>query len=240
MSPKGPVLTSHRLIRAIIYTNIAFFLISLVIGWDKGTMNLNPFTALQPSNESLFFLGASGTIPIDRYQVWWSLLTANWLHGGLLHIVFNMIAFSQLAPLVTREYGPYRMFIIYTITGTAGFYISYLAGIRFTIGASGAVCGLIGAALYFGKSRGGMWGQAIYKHTMGWILGLALFGLLVPGINNWGHGGGLLAGIFTGWLLGYNDRVREHLIHKVAGIAFMGITIAVLCFSVVMGIILSL
>ena len=71
-----------------------------------------------------------------------------------------------------------------------------------TIGASAALCGLIGAALYYGKSRGGTFGQAIYKHTSGWVIGLFFIGLM-PGINNWGHGGGLVAGIGTGYLFSY-------------------------------------
>ena len=59
-----------------------------------------------------------------------------------------------------------------TFSGVFGFFVSYLAGVTFTIGASAAVCGLIGAALYFGKSRGGIYGQTIYRQIGGWAIGI--------------------------------------------------------------------
>ena len=147
-----------------------------------------------------------------------------------------MMAFKQLAPFIIREYGTYRMAIIYTVGGVLGFAVSYLAGVMFTIGASAAVCSLIGAALYYGKSRGGPYGQAIYRQVGGWVLALFLFGFLVPGINNWGHGGGIVAGALLGFLLGYQERVKERFFHKtIAGICVI-LTVAVLGWAVVSGI----
>ena len=92
-----------------------------------------------------------------------------------------------------------------------------------TIGASAAVCALIGAALYYGKSRGGRYGQAIYRQVIGWVVGLFAFGLIVPGINNWGHGGGILGGILIGYLLGYHEKRQPRAYHKlIAGICHGG------------------
>jgi rhomboid protease GluP len=163
-------------------------------------------------------------------------VSANYLHGGILHILFNMLAFRQIARLVLQEYGAYRMLILYTLSGVAGFLVSYLAGVRFTIGASAAVCGLIGATLYYGKSRGGVYGQAIFRQIGGWALGLFLFGLLVPGINNWGHGGGIFTGVILGFLLGYQERVRESLFHKILAGVCVGLTLLILGWAVVSGI----
>ena len=143
----------EKFIKNIIYVNIGIYLISLLLNPLASSLSINPLTFLSPSDTSLLLMGATGTIPIDRYHRWWTVLSANYLHGGILHIFFNMMAFRQLAPLVIREYGVHRMFSIYTIGGIAGFGVSYLAGVRFTIGASAAVCALIGAILYFGKSR---------------------------------------------------------------------------------------
>jgi len=66
-------------------------------------------------------LGATGTIPIDALNRWWTLISANYLHGNILHIFFNMFAFKQIAPLVVQEYGVYRMFVLYTLGGAIGF-----------------------------------------------------------------------------------------------------------------------
>jgi len=147
-----------------------------------------------------------------------------------------MVAFRQIAHLVLQEYGTYRMLILYTFSGITGFLVSYLAGVSFTIGASAAVCGLIGATLYYGKSRGGVYGQTIFRQIGGWALGLFLFGLLVPGVNNWGHGGGICAGVILGFLLGYQERAREGLFHKILAGVCVALTVLILAWAVVSGI----
>lgn len=124
------------------------------------------------------------------------------------------------------------MFVIYTMGGIIGFWISYLAGVAFTIGASASVCGLVGAVLYYGKSRGGIYGRNLYRQIAAWVVVLFIFGLLVPGINNWGHGGGILAGIVLGYLLGYQEKRRESYLHKaLAGVCLVG-TLLVLVWAV--------
>jgi len=155
-------------------------------------------------------LGATGTYPIDHFGRYWTLISASYLHGGILHIIFNLMALKQIAPWASNEYGASRMFSIYTLGGVLGYVVSYLAGVPFTIGASAAVCSLIGALLYYGKSRGGAYGSSVYREVSGWVISLFIFGLIFPGINNWAHGGGIIGGIIVGALLGYNERRREN------------------------------
>jgi len=227
---------ADQLIKAIVFLNLGMYVISLLFyPWSSG-FSLNPLSLFSPSNKSLLVLGATGTIPIDRFHRWWSLVTANYLHGGIFHILFNMIALRQIAPLVIREYGAHRMVILYTLSGVIGFWVSYLAGVAFTIGASAAVCGLIGASLYYGKSRGGIYGKAIYKQIGAWALGLFIFGLLVPGINNWGHGGGIVAGAILGFLLGYQEKRKESLLHRILAGFCVGLTLLVLGWAIASGI----
>ena len=226
------LLQRDQLIKTIIYANVGMYLISLLMNPTRMGLSANPFMFLSPSNGALLLLGSTGTIPIDQGHRWWTLVSANYLHGGILHIVFNMIALYQIGPLVLREYGANRLIGLYTLGGIFGFLVSYFAGVRFTLGASAAVCSLIGASLYYGKSRGGAYGQAIYKQISGWVLVLFLFGFLVPGINNWGHGGGIVGGIILGYFLGYNERTRENLFHKsLAGVCVV-LTVAVLAWAV--------
>jgi len=206
----------EQLLRNVIYLNIGMFILSLVLGPRLQSLSFNPFALLSPDNRSLLLLGATGTLPIDRLHRWWTLLSANYLHAGVLHILFNMFAFNQIGRLVIQEYGNYRMFVIYTLSGVFGYLLSYLAGVPFTIGASAAVCGLIGATLYYAKSRGGAYGQMILGQVGGWAAGIFLFGFLIPGINNWGHGGGIVAGALLGFLLGYTERHPESFAHKLA------------------------
>ena len=233
-------LSPRQLIRGIIGVNVVMFLASLVFSTQPPGLTLNPFEALSPATNTLIFLGATGTIPMGHYQLWWSPATAGWLHGSLLHILFNMTALVQIAPLVTTTFGVHRMFIIYTVSSIAGFYLSFLAGVPVTIGASAAICGLIGATLYYGKARGGNFGQALFKQTMGWVVSLAVIGVLVPNINNWGHGGGLVAGAAAAWGMGYQEKSRESRWHLVVSLLFMGITLFLLFRSLLWAIYLNL
>ena len=218
---------------AIVAVSGAFYVLSLIIGMGAlGGGGFNPLRILSPSNESLYLLGAAGSIPVFQMERWWTLLTANYLHGGVLHLLFNMVSLYQLGPLVVEEYGASRLIIIYTIGGAAGFLFSSLVGVPFTIGASASVCGLIGAMLYYGKSRGGAYGQEVYSQVTGWIVSLVLFGFLIPGINNWAHGGGLAAGAGLGWVLGYRERRAENLMHKMLAAGCVLATLAAIAWAI--------
>ncbi|HXB57080.1 MAG TPA: rhomboid family intramembrane serine protease [Vicinamibacteria bacterium] len=165
---------------------------------------------VSPSAESLLRFGASGAIPVFRRGRWWTVLSAGWLHGGILHIGFNMMWVRDLAPAIAHLYGPARTVIIYTASGATGFLASSLAGRylffmpRFlrgaglTIGASASIFGLIGALLYYGR-RGGS--ALISQQAKSWALTGLAFGFLMPGIDNWAHLGGLAGGYLTArWL----------------------------------------
>lgn len=227
--------SGEQLVKTILYVNIGMYILSLVINPRAMGITANPLAMLSPSYRSLLVLGATGTNMIGGYSGWWTLISANYLHGSALHIFFNLMALYQISPLITKLYGPYRYFIIYTASGICGFLVSYLAGIPLTIGASAALCGLIGASLYYGKSRGGLFGQAVYKQIGGWALFILLFGFLVQGVNNWAHIGGMAGGALFGLLLGYNEKSRENQVHRLLAGACMTVTAVILVFSVFRG-----
>ncbi len=214
------------IVKIIIYINVGFYMFSIFLNPYSLGLSANPLTFLSPSDRSLFLLGATGTIPIAGFGRWWTLVSASFLHGGILHIFFNMAALWQLGPFVLHEFGFNRFIVIYTLTGVAGFFLSYLAGIPFTIGASANICGLIGAILYYGKSRGGFYGEAIYRQAMGWIVGIVIFGLLVPGINNWAHGGGVISGVGLAFLMGYRENKNETFLHHALAACCILLTIS--------------
>jgi len=165
---------------------------------------------LSPSNKAVFLFGASGALPVFRLGRWWTVLSAGWLHGGILHIAFNMMALRDLGPLTAHLYGTARTVIIYTVasavgflaSSTVGYYLPYLpilhGGARMTLGASAAIFGLIGALLHYGR-RGGS--RALSEAATRWALGGLAFGFFVPGIDNWAHLGGLAGGYLAArWL----------------------------------------
>lgn len=223
------------MVRLIIYANVGMFIFSLLISKGIMTGGFNPLSMLSPSTPGLAVLGATGTMMVDDVG-WWTLISANYLHGGVLHILFNMMAFNQIAPLITRLYGTYRFFAIFTISGIGGFIVSHLSGIPITVGASAALCGLIGAAIYYGKSRGGLFGQTIYKQVGGWALGILLFGFMIPQINNSAHIGGMVFGGLCAYLLGYHEKKREGAAHRIIAATCMVATILVLLLALLRGV----
>lgn len=225
-----------RIVRGIILVNVGMFVLSVLLHPGSTEISANPLTLLSPASDSLLLLGATGTLPIDRLHRWWSLLSANYLHGGILHIALNMMAFSQLSPVVAREYGVYRFIVVYTLSGVTGFWVSYLAGVSFTIGASAAICGLMGALLYFGRSRGGVYGRIVYRQVGAWAVSLFVLGFLIPGINNWGHGGGMVGGALAGYLMGYTDKLPEGRLHRFLALGCVTATGLTLAWAAITGV----
>ena len=218
------------LVPAIIAANVVYYLLSLLLSRHRG-LGMNPLSFLSPDQASLLLLGATGAVPVFEMGRFWTLISASFLHGGLLHILFNMMALRQIGPWVSAEFGPNRMFIIYTLSGVSGYVASCFAGIAFTIGASASVCGLIGALYYFGKSRGGNYGAAVSREVSGWLISLFLFGLIMPGINNWGHGGGIVGGALLGMMLGYRGRRPETGIHRLLALLCLVGTVLILLYA---------
>lgn len=227
--------SGEQLVRMIIFTNIGMYLLSLLINPRSMGIGFNPFGFFAPSMDSLAALGATGVWLVNNPTGWLTLVSANYLHGSILHIFFNLMALHQISPLITQLFGPYRYFIIYALSGVGGFLVSFLAGIPITIGASAALCGLIGAALYYGKTRGGLFGDAVYKQIGGWALGILLFGFLVPRVNNWAHIGGMFFGVLSAFLIGYHEKTRENLGHRVLAGSLMVATVLILVFYILRG-----
>ena len=116
------LLRDDQIIRTIIYANVGMYIITLLLNPTSLGLSANPFQFLSPSNRALILLGSTGTVPIDQMHRWWTLISANYLHGGILHILFNMIALSQIGPLVLREYGVNRLICLHTLGGVFGFF----------------------------------------------------------------------------------------------------------------------
>jgi rhomboid protease GluP len=168
----------------------------------EGMRTSGLLTFFSPSIHSLFVFGASGAVPVFGYGRFWTVLSAGWLHGGILHILFNMMWVRDLAPPTARLYGPGRTVIIYTAAGVSGFTASSLAalvpfmprilgGAGYTVGASASIFGLIGALLCYGR-RGGS--SYLGQRAKSLALTMLLFGFVVPGVDNWAHLGGLAGG----------------------------------------------
>jgi rhomboid protease GluP len=192
---------------------------------------------LSPSTQVLFLLGASGALPVFEYGRWWTVLTAGWLHAGVLHVLFNVMWIRQLAPAVADLYGAGRMVIIYTVAGVAGFAVSSLLGIylpgvpliggaAFSVGASAPIFGLLGALFYYGRRTGSSHAR---DAGLQYALFLGVFGLIFPGVDNWAHAGGFAGGFLASLVL--DPLARERTDHLVIALACLGLTVVALVAS---------
>jgi len=178
---------------------------------------------IQPSSLSLFTFGASGSIPVFDAGRWWTLLSAGWLHGGVLHILFNMLWVRQLAPATAELYGTSRTVIIYTVSSITGFLLSTVAGIPLTIGASAAIFGLLGALVVYGR-RGGS--RLVSKQAMTYAVILFIFGFIFPGVDNFAHLGGFLGGFAVAWMLDpLKEERAEHFVAAAVCLALTALSI---------------
>ena len=162
---------------------------------------------LSPSIQASFKLGVTGTVPIFSYELWWTPITAIYLHGGLLHIFFNMMWVRQLGPVVEELFGPFRLFAIFTVAGITGFIASTLAGHELTLGASGSIFGLLAAAIAYGRRAGA---QLFTRQFLQWAGLLFVMGFVMPGVDNWAHGGGFIGGYAAAYVFSRSSE-REGL-----------------------------
>lgn len=143
---------------------------------------------------------------------WWRLVSSMFLHGGMLHIAFNMIVLVQVGALVERLFGSLRFSLLYLVSGICGSLASVLWNPMVnSVGASGAIFGIIGGLLAFVRNPENGVPPTIAKSLRGSITGFLLFnvaaGLIYPYTDNAAHFGGLAGGFIAGMLLA---RSLEH------------------------------
>ncbi len=224
----------------------ALFVISLLlgasIGGGLGAGGGGLLGMLSPGWPALFLLGGSGAVPLYGYGRWWTILSAGWLHGGLLHIAFNLMWVRDLGPAVGRLYGAGRLMLIYLIAGAGGFLVSstvgllapglpyFLHGGSRTIGASASLFGLFGALICYGQRTGQ---HGMRQVVWGWVLMGVAMGFL-PGIDNWAH----IGGFATGWLVArVLDPLKEETPRQMlAGLVALALSVGAILLSVVTGV----
>ena len=176
--------------------------------------------------------GAAGSVPVSSLNRWWTVLSAAWLHGGAAAHLFNMLWIRQLAPAVGELYGPGRMVIIYTVAGVAGFAPELRgrpalgfpadplpAGRRLTVGASAPIFGLLGAVVYYGRRTGSSMASS---QAWSWAIIMFVFGLIMPGIDNYAHAGGFAGATSPGVLL---DPLKpERIDHMLGAVVCLGLS----------------
>ena len=152
----------------------------------------------------------------------WRLVTSGFLHSGLFHLLFNMFALYVLGGLLEPAVGRLRFAMIYFVALLAGsFGALLLEPAALTVGASGAIFGLMGAAVVVMRNRG----INPMESGLGMWIGLnLLITFAVPGISIGGHIGGLVGGALAALLMyELRDRVRVPAAVPAALVVVMGV-----------------
>lgn len=220
----------------------ALYLASLAAD-PEGVRTSGIFSFFSPSGRSIELFGASGAVPVFFHGRWWTVLSAAWLHAGVLHILFNLMLVRDLAPPTARLYGPGRTVIIYTVSGASGFLLSSAVGfflpflplflhgaVGITVGASAPIFGLIGALVYYGR-RGGS--SHVGQQAKGLAIAMLIFGFVMPGVDNWAHLGGFAGGWLAAKVL---DPLKpERGDHVLVALGCLAASLLSVAFSVVSG-----
>lgn len=208
----------------VIWVCTGLFIATLL--YDPQGVRPGGLSLIQPGIDSLRQFGASGAVPVFIDGMWWTVLSAAWLHGGVLHILFNMLWVRHLAPVTAELYGTSRTIIIYTVASIAGFLLSTLFRIPVTVGASAPIFGLLGAQVAYGRR----WGSSrIGGQAMTYAVILFVFGFIYPNVDNYAHAGGFLGGFIVAWIL--NPLQQERTEHFIFAIGCLACTALAVFFS---------
>jgi rhomboid protease GluP len=244
----GPALrrlgTDFGFVPVVITGSTLLYFLALIL--SGGNVQTGGFSIIAPSGEALYVLGASGAVPVFGFNHWWTLLSATWLHAGVLHILFNMMWVRDLGPLSAEIVGPARTVIIYTMSGVTGFLLSsaagqfmprlpmpfgmFLHGSDLTVGASASVFGLLGALVHYGRKSGS---RLIRGQMMGYAITLFVMGLVFPGVDNFAHAGGFAGGYATSMV--FNPLTRERGDHTLIAVLCLAATLLAVVASFLTG-----
>ena len=224
------------LIGVIVTSCVFLYVASLVLQPEAILRMSGLFSILSPGQRALYQLGMTGGVAW-REGWWWTLLTAIYLHGGILHIFFNVMWIRNLGPDVTDVYGPARAFVIFSVAGAVGFLLSNSVTGSPSIGASGSIFGLLSALIVYGRKRGG---TAMTMQLWQWAAVMFAMGFFMSGVNNWAHAGGFAGGWVTAEAMRFSEK-RESRGVQILALALLATTAVgfVLSFIKVTGILLA-
>jgi len=218
----------------LIGINISLFVLSLLLSFLAGSIGPNPDPVI------INYLGALNPSLVIAQGEYWRVISAIFLHASVLHIVLNMWALWQIGKIVEIYYGDKMLLTTYILSGVMGSVFSMLnLGYSFSVGASGAVFGLLGLLLAgtLVQKRFGLQLPFTVSDLLPSILLTLMVGLNpMLGIDNWAHIGGLVAGFVLGMIIPPHQvsfASRRDLLQKVLFIFSLFIMILSLIFMII-------
>src|SRR5262245_52814495 len=200
---------------------VGLYVVALALRPDAPFHPPSLFPLLSPGTRALYQLGMTGGVAW-RSGWWWTIFTAIYLHGGLLHIFFNLMWVRDLGPAVVRAFGSARGFVIFTVAGAAGFLVSNFVTAGPSIGASGSIFGLLAALIVYGRRIGH---SAMTMQLYQWAIIVFVMGFLLPNVNNWAHAGGFAGGWITAEAMRFSDERRESFAVQALALLLLAVTL---------------
>jgi len=191
---------------------IKFSISYLLIALSIIIFGLQNITEWLSGYDLLLFYGAK----INQFILqgdFWRFLTPAFLHGSIIHLSFNMYAIYSIGPSLERKYGSTSFILLYVISAIFGNVISFLISPHVSLGSSTALFGLIAAqGVYIYKNRYllGSAAKPLLTNIL-FMIAINLFLGLSPGIDNWGHMGGLVGGFLYAWFAGPSFGISKNL-----------------------------
>lgn len=201
-----------RLLAPVPWVTTALILINVSI-WGA-TLALGA-SALQPTPEFLLLWGGNAASEVQHGE-WWRLLSATFLHGGIKHLIMNMVGLAFAGTAVERIYGRRQYLLLYLGSGLMGSALSlhFSAQMSVSVGASGAVFGIAGAYLMSIMQHRRKLPRSFTRHSLfslGFFIVYSLFqGYFDEGIDNAAHIGGLVAGSLLALMLPARFDIRQY------------------------------
>lgn len=174
---------------------------------------------------ALTLLGANYGPLVKDGQIW-RIITCVFLHAGIFHLACNMYALYVVGPRVEDFFGKIKFLLIYLISGICGSLLSIgLNDKVVSVGASGAIFGLFGALLYFGYAYRGYIGAMVKSQILPVVFLNLMLSFMIPGIDMWGHIGGLIGGVISAYMLGTIENKKYSISNICLFIVYIGFLI---------------
>jgi len=184
----------------IISINIMMYLVTAYMSYSSAAGSI-----INSDTNVLILLGAKVNTLIAQGQ-YYRLVTCMFLHGGIVHLGVNMYSLYAIGPMVERVYGKVKYITIYFIAGICASIFSYIFSTSVSIGASGAIFGLLGAVLIFAIKSKGKTGNSFIRSILSVIFINIFIGATLPNIDNFAHVGGLLGGMIIAYLVNFKEK----------------------------------
>lgn len=180
---------------SIILLNLIMYVISSVLSGNPFTMDINVLNTLGAKNNELIMSGQ-----------YYRFITCMFLHGSIIHIASNMYSLYCVGYMVEKVYGRIKYVFIYFLSGIISSYVSFLFSDAISIGASGAIFGVLGAVLVFSFRFKNRIGKELFVNIIAVIVLNIFIGVSMTNIDNFAHIGGLISGIIISAIIGVNKR----------------------------------